>query len=495
MSDNGTLYYAPAFSVHGSPAAPAYLLSIHSGDNQTGTVLEALPQPLVVQVTDQSGNPPTTNIPITFSVTQQPPGVQTDAVLSNPNATVPSGSTTASTDFILGDAGGTYQVTASCASCTPQSVTFTENACSLTNINILPYAGGPPSLDWKPTSMNASFTPTDATGAVMTLADAAKACGFSKFDWVQIMDKSPGGVYAESDCLKAGGYVIQTGQFKGDCSVPITELKSPPPFLDPVPGGYTYFFILGYLPTNSHEPEAFPFYYSPLDLDIDHGEKTLLFFDAPTNKGCKTSAACFAFTTQLVGVCEASSPTCNPSGRSTPPFPPAPLAPPFPSAPLFQWKWESNFNGSTGGVYGVRTANFYAPDPGSGTGGVTITSINGVPQTPPSVSCSATPTTLWPPNGTSVVVTVSGSITPGTQAIPPSGTMYAVIDEYGQVQPSGSIALGVEGSYSFGVSLIAARNGNDQDGRQYTITVSAQDTLGNVGSCPAVVTVPHDQGQ
>jgi hypothetical protein len=56
------------------------------------------------------------------------------------------------------------------------------------------------------------------------------------------------------------------------------------------------------------------------------------------------------------------------------------------------------------------------------------------------------------------------------------------------------IALGAGGSYSFGVSLIAARNGNDQDGRTYTILVSSKDTSGNVGSCSAVVTVPHDQG-
>jgi hypothetical protein len=90
-------------------------------------------------------------------------------------------------------------------------------------------------------------------------------------------------------------------------------------------------------------------------------------------------------------------------------------------------------------------------------------------------------------------VTVSGVITPGTSALVPGGTTYAVTDEYGQVQPSGSVALGSGGSYSFGVSLIAARNGNDTDGRTYTITVFAQDKV-NVGTCSAVVTVPHDQG-
>jgi probable HAF family extracellular repeat protein len=116
------------------------------------------------------------------------------------------------------------------------------------------------------------------------------------------------------------------------------------------------------------------------------------------------------------------------------------------------------------------------------------------PQRPPSVRCLATPNTLWPPNGKSVVVTVSGTITSDT-TIPPGGNTYAVIDEYGQVQPTGSITLSADGSYSFGVSLVATRNGDDQDVRTYTIVVSSRDTIGNNASCSAVVTVPHDQGK
>jgi hypothetical protein len=76
-----------------------------------------------------------------------------------------------------------------------------------------------------------------------------------------------------------------------------------------------------------------------------------------------------------------------------------------------------------------------------------------------------TPHTLWPPNGQSVLVTVSGSIT-----------------------------LAAEGSYSFVVPLIAARNGDDKDGRTHT-NVTGSDKIGNVGACSVVVTVPHDQGQ
>jgi len=66
-----------------------------------------------------------------------------------------------------------------------------------------------------------------------------------------------------------------------------------------------------------------------------------------------------------------------------------------------------------------------------------------------------------------------------------------VMDEYGQIQPSGSLTLTADGSYAFTVALEASRRGNDQDGRHYTITVSTRDTIGNPGFKSATVTVPH----
>ena len=93
-----------------------------------------------------------------------------------------------------------------------------------------------------------------------------------------------------------------------------------------------------------------------------------------------------------------------------------------------------------------------------------------------------------------VQVTVSGTITDSLSGVNPSTAAFAVVDEYGSVQPSGPVTLGTGGSYSFKVSLQASRNGNDKDGRQYSITVSAKDYAGNLGSAAAIVTVPHDQG-
>jgi glycosidase len=113
---------------------------------------------------------------------------------------------------------------------------------------------------------------------------------------------------------------------------------------------------------------------------------------------------------------------------------------------------------------------------------------------PPVVGISASPTSLWPPNGKMVPVTVSGAISDSLSGVDPGSVTFSVADEYGSVQPSGPVSLGPGGTYSFAVSLLASRNGSDHNGRLYTITVSAKDLAGNPGSASTVVTVPHDQG-
>jgi hypothetical protein len=119
-----------------------------------------------------------------------------------------------------------------------------------------------------------------------------------------------------------------------------------------------------------------------------------------------------------------------------------------------------------------------------------------VDTTPPGITISARPTTLWPPNRKLVPVTVSGTITdePGGSGVDASTATYAATDEYGLVQPSGPVTLGSNGRYTFTISLQASRQGNDQDGRHYTITVSAEDHAGNLSTASTIVAVPHDQG-
>jgi hypothetical protein len=112
--------------------------------------------------------------------------------------------------------------------------------------------------------------------------------------------------------------------------------------------------------------------------------------------------------------------------------------------------------------------------------------------TPPVITVSASPAALWPPNGQRVTVTVSGTMTDsGGSEVNASSAAYVVMDEYGQVQPKGGVTLKSNGSYSFTVALEASRQGNDQDGRHYTIAVSARDNAGNLGGASATATVPH----
>jgi hypothetical protein len=116
---------------------------------------------------------------------------------------------------------------------------------------------------------------------------------------------------------------------------------------------------------------------------------------------------------------------------------------------------------------------------------------------PPAITVSASPSTLWPPNGKLVSVRISGTIrdAPGGSGMNASSAAFAVLDEYGQLQPHGSLTLGTDGRYAFTVALQASRKGKDQDGRHYTIAVSARDNAGNLGVASTIITVPHDQGQ
>ena len=359
------------------------------------------------------------------------------------------------------------------------------SSCQLNKSDVTFYPLGPPlgpplSANFEETGMFAQFQPTQS-GTPISLIDLAQQCNYTAFDWQQTITKYPAPSNPTS-CLPTGPVLCLAA-----INNPFVVLATPPgsAFSDPPPVGYTY-FLYGNPALWDAYYLANPFYYNPAKVPTDCAEFnkdgsscklpisssddfTLYFFDQPKDY-LLPAGQNMAFTTSLVGV-------LNSNGSNV-------------VGPVIrQWSWISTYNGENGGVEETASS---VPDDGSGTGGITITNIDGVPQTPPTVGCMVNPNTLWPPNGKSVTVTVSGNITAGTSAL--TATTYAVIDEYGQDHPSGSITLGAGGSYSFTVPLIASRNGNDPNGRTYTIYVRAQDPIGNVGVCSTVVTVPHDQG-
>lgn len=333
--------------------------------------------------------------------------------------------------------------------------------CPANASNVFPFAGGNKSSDGHPIAMLATFSPSTSDTPI-TLLEAANDCGVTEFDWQQIVTAIPL-PFADG----SGGTLT-------------------PPFYDPPPAGYTY---VDQDPNDYALLNAYPFYYNQeivptgCAININGGcqllitsanDQALNMFDSPRLfNASMPPGKDFEFKTSLVGVLA--------NNKSTPPY--------------VTWTWKSTYSKltDTGGVSGVQIQTASSePVDGSGTGGVSITSINGVTQTPPITTCTATPNTLWPPNGNFVPVSVSGNMTAGTSAL--AAETFSVVDSYGQDQPNGSVSLNAGGSYSFTIPLIAFRNGSDINGRTYTIYVIGQDTIGNVGVCSAIVAVPHDQG-
>lgn len=107
-------------------------------------------------------------------------------------------------------------------------------------------------------------------------------------------------------------------------------------------------------------------------------------------------------------------------------------------------------------------------------------------ETPPTVTVSATPSILWPPNHRLVNVTIDGSAVDRGSGV--ASVEITVADEYGQYN------MTVPG-FGSTIQLEASRDGNDRNGRVYTITAVATDQAGNSSTATTTVIVPHDMGK
>ncbi len=140
-------------------------------------------------------------------------------------------------------------------------------------------------------------------------------------------------------------------------------------------------------------------------------------------------------------------------------------------------------------VAGSYTLSYVATDAAGNTSTATRTVIVADTQ-PPVIDTSATPNVLlWSPNKTMTPVTVSGTAIDANLV----SVTFAVVDEYKKVQPAGTVSVNANGTYAFVVKLEAYRNGNDSNGRVYTITVKATDGSGRTATTSTVVLVPHNQ--
>lgn len=105
---------------------------------------------------------------------------------------------------------------------------------------------------------------------------------------------------------------------------------------------------------------------------------------------------------------------------------------------------------------------------------------------------SIEPQYIWPPNHKEKNITISGNI-----VLPAGCTLYSASyrleDEYGQYTYDGELVANENGEFILSLPVEAWRNGNDKDGRAYSILLFAEDEAG-IGTTNTIdVIVPHDQ--
>lgn len=107
-----------------------------------------------------------------------------------------------------------------------------------------------------------------------------------------------------------------------------------------------------------------------------------------------------------------------------------------------------------------------------------------IDKTSPKLHLNVTPTTIWPPDGKLVVITIEKSL---EEENVKSKRLF-LMDEYFNFTP---YDLGIDDA---SVLIQAKRNGGDIDGRVYIIKFTVDDLAGNVSSVQQEVRVLHDQG-
>jgi hypothetical protein len=206
------------------------------------------------------------------------------------------------------------------------------------------------------TAIRARFTPNNN----LSLDQAAALCGFKTFDWQQTITNLPD---PSPYMAKNTNGVIDSQHPNIPVPIGSAYTKGPNPLYDPIKGGWTYM-------AKGNDP--YPYYYlvnAPRGLPFslatqqipESNPKTLIFSDIPadqclpggTGEGCggkiAPAGSYIGFSTHLVGVLPDNTPQDLQIG----------------------FDWKSDFNGTSGGV--STLSNEQPVDPGSGTGGITVT--------------------------------------------------------------------------------------------------------------------------
>jgi len=115
-----------------------------------------------------------------------------------------------------------------------------------------------------------------------------------------------------------------------------------------------------------------------------------------------------------------------------------------------------------------------------------------IEKTPPVLTCTATPSIVWPPSGAMVPVSIAVTVRDTLSGV--GGVTlqsFSVDDPVAGPQAVTGFAVGTASTTGF---VQALRQGNGA-GRTYAFTYMAVDAAGLTGSCTALVMVPHDMSE
>ncbi|WP_455210865.1 hypothetical protein [Kaarinaea lacus] len=146
---------------------------------------------------------------------------------------------------------------------------------------------------------------------------------------------------------------------------------------------------------------------------------------------------------------------------------------------------------------GVNTVTLVVTDPIGASSAPYDAQVIVEDTTPPLLSVSMTPDTLWPPNHKLVPVTAGITVTDSCDANPAVILFSAVSNEPDNSLGDGNTVDDIQdadiGTDDRELLLRAERQGPGS-GRIYTITYEAEDSSGNSSQQEGTVIVPHDQG-
>jgi probable HAF family extracellular repeat protein len=112
-----------------------------------------------------------------------------------------------------------------------------------------------------------------------------------------------------------------------------------------------------------------------------------------------------------------------------------------------------------------------------------------IDKTPPVLTCAATPSVVWPPNGDMVAISIAVTARDALSGV--SGfTLQSISVDDPAAGPQAITGFTVGAASTTG--FVQALRQGDGTGRTYAFTYMAVDAAGLTGSCTALVMVPHD---